>query len=82
MQLYLEKETESCGQWKQTKEAGWRALPALTRGCESQVCQNNGVFHLGHILANTFFEKMGFSLLAFALLHYILIGVTYSLSCT
>lgn len=84
MQLYLEKETESCGRWKQTKEAGWRALPVLTLtgGCESQVCPNNGVFHLGHVLANTFFEKMGFNLLAFALLHCIPIGVVYSLSCT
>lgn len=59
MQLCLEKETESCGQWKQTKETHWIAVPVLMVGCKLQFCQNNGVFNLGHILYNTFFLKDG-----------------------
>lgn len=55
MQLCLEKETESCGQWKQTKETHWTAVPVLMVQCKLQFCQNNGVFNLGHILYNTFF---------------------------
>ena len=54
MQLYLEKETESCGQRKQPKETRWTAVPVLMVGCKLQFCQNNGVFNVGRILYNTF----------------------------